>query len=97
MSLRATCGSAFRATYSSGATHKLGADHPYTPGGVHASELAESPRNPYRKRPVKLIYDRNEFHMFRLPSEKSFLLGTYDYNDLFGERNGINHSPHIRS
>ena len=34
--------------------------------------------------------------MFKLPSEKAFLLGGFDYNDLFGERKGINHSPHIR-
>ena len=35
--------------------------------------------------------------MFRLPSEKSFLFGGMDYNDLFGRRKGINHAPHIRS
>ena len=35
--------------------------------------------------------------MFRLPSEKAFLLGSFDYKDLFGDRNGINHSPHIRA
>ena len=59
--------------------------------------MPPAPRNPYRKRPVKLIYDKNDFHMFRLPSEKSFLLGSYDYNNLFGSRDGINHSPHIRA
>ena len=74
MSLRATCGSAFRATYSSGASHNLAGDRAYTPDGVSANQLDEAPRNPYRKRPVKLIYDKNEFHMFRLPSEKAFLL-----------------------
>ena len=35
--------------------------------------------------------------MFRLPSEKAFLFGGFDYNDLFGRRKGINHAPHIRS
>ena len=35
--------------------------------------------------------------MFRLPSEKNFLLSSYDYEDLFGQRKGITHSPHIRS
>ena len=35
--------------------------------------------------------------MFRLPSEKAFLLQGYDYNDLFGERKGMNHAPHIRN
>ena len=35
--------------------------------------------------------------MFRLPSEKQFLLGGMDYNDLFGRRKNTDHSPHIRS
>ena len=35
--------------------------------------------------------------MFRLPSENHFLLGSYDTEDLFGKRKGIEHSPHIRS
>ena len=32
-----------------------------------------------------------------MPSEKAFLLGGYDYNDLFGKRKNTTHSPHIRS
>ena len=43
------------------------------------------------------MYDSNEYHMFRLPSEKSFLFSDFDYNDLFGQRKGTNHSPHIRA
>ena len=35
--------------------------------------------------------------MFRLPSEKAFLLSGYDYNDLFGKRKNTTHSPHIRA
>ena len=35
--------------------------------------------------------------MFRLPSEKAFLLGGFDYNDIFGKRRGTTHSPHIRT
>ena len=42
-------------------------------------------------------YDRNEYHAFRLPSEQAFLLGSYNYNDIFGERKGIEHSPHIQA
>jgi hypothetical protein len=40
--------------------------------------LPHAPANPYRKRPLKLHYDLNEYHMFRLPSENHFLLGTFD-------------------
>ena len=59
--------------------------------------MPRAPLNPWRKRPIKLTYSRNDFEMFRLPSEKAFLLGGYDYNDLFGKRQGMNHAPHIRS
>ena len=40
--------------------------------------LPEVPANPYKKRPLKLKYDKNEFHAFRLPSENHFLLSSYD-------------------
>ena len=35
--------------------------------------------------------------MFRLPSEQHFLLGSFDTEDIFGKRKGIEHSPHIRA
>lgn len=62
-----------------------------------AGDVAQAPANPYRKRPMKLKYDKNEFHSFRLPSENHFLLGSFDNEDLFGKRKGIEHSPHIRA
>lgn len=34
-----------------------------------ATGLPEASANPYKKRPMKLVYDKNEFHSFRLPSE----------------------------
>jgi len=54
-----------------------------------------APRSAFRKRPTKLSYDKNEFHMFRLPSEDTFLLGGMDRDEMFGKRKGISHSPHI--
>ena len=62
-----------------------------------AGDLPHAPANPYRKRPMKLKYDKNEYHSFRLPSENHFLLGSFDHEDIFGKRKGIDHSPHIRS
>ena len=62
-----------------------------------AGDVPHAPANPYRKRPMKLKYDKNEYHSFRLPSENHFLLGSYDHEDLFGKRKGIDHSPHIRA
>ena len=66
------------------------------PAGT-AEDLPKPSPNPYRKRPMKLTYDKNEFHSFRLPSENHFLLGAFDQEDLFGKRKGIDHSPHIRA
>lgn len=59
--------------------------------------LPRAAANPYKKRPMKLVYDKNEYHSFRLPSENHFLLGGFDQEDLFGKRKGIDHSPHIRA
>lgn len=67
------------------------------PYHVSGEGLPKAPANPYKKRPMKLTYDKNEFHAFRLPSEQAFLLGSFDTEDLFGKRKGIEHSPHIKS
>ena len=98
MSLRASVSSGFSMLWTSNASH----EHPTarefkSPEGITAEQLPRAPLNPWRKRPVKLTYDRTDFEMFRLPSEKAFLLGGYDYADLFGKRKGIQHAPHIKS
>ena len=66
-------------------------------GRGEGAGIPHAPVNPYKKRPVKLVYDKNEFHNFRLPSEQHFLFNTFDHQDIFGERKGINHSPHIQA
>ena len=66
------------------------------PKGI-ANGLPTAPANAFKKRPVKLQYDKNEYYSFRLPSENHFLLSAFDQEDLFGKRKGIDHSPHIRS
>ena len=64
---------------------------------IDATGLPLAPQSAFRKRPVKLSYDKNEYHMFRLPSEDSFLLGAMDRDEIFGKRKGITHSPHIQA
>ncbi len=64
---------------------------------VSGDRLPHAPHNPYRKRPMKLTYDKNEYHWFRLPSEQHFLMQPFDYDTIFGRREGINHSPAVRS
>ena len=66
-----------------------------TPTKINATDLPLAPQSAFRKRPVKLSYDKNEYHMFRLPSEDGFLLGSMDRDELFGKRKGVSHSPHI--
>jgi hypothetical protein len=41
-------------------------------------QLPKVPASAFRKRPVKLSYDKNEYYTFRMPSEKDFLLGGFD-------------------
>ena len=64
---------------------------------LSAEGLPPAPQSAFRKRPVRLNYDANEYHMFRLPSEEQFLLGAFDKDELFGKRKGITHSPHIQA
>merc|ERR1719491_309994 len=64
---------------------------------LDGSTLPIAPTSAFRKRPVRLHYDKNEYWMFRLPSEKAFLLDAFDSSDLFGKRKGITHSPHIKA
>ena len=63
----------------------------------NVSHLPVASRSVFRKRPVKMEYDHNEYHMFRLPSENEILLGGFeDRDDIFGKRKGMNHSPAIQ-
>ena len=64
---------------------------------VNTQGLPLAPNSAFRKRPTKMVYDKNEYHMFRLPSEDAFLLGGFDRDELFGKRKGISHSPHIQA
>ena len=93
---RASIGGGLNSLFSS-RTATLPQTQAYNVDGITADSLPRSPANPYRKRPVKIVYDKNDFHMFRLPSEKAFLLGSFDSHDIFGARKGIQHSPHIRA
>ena len=65
--------------------------------GTADPSTPRAPANPYKKRPMKLVYDKAEYYSFRLPSENHFLLSSFDHEDLFGKRKGIDYSPHIRA
>lgn len=45
---------------------------------------------------MKLEYDANEYHMFRLPSESDTLFSGMDKDDIFGYRKGLQHSPFMQ-
>ena len=59
--------------------------------------LPVAPQSAFRKRPVKLEYDPNEYHMFRLPSESQALFFGMDRDDIFGYRKGLQHSPFMQA
>ena len=67
----------------------------YAASRIDGSSLPQAPVSAFRKRPVRLSYDKNEYWMFRLPSENHGLLQPFDKQDIFGKRHGIDHSPHI--
>ena len=69
----------------------------YAATRIDGSNLPRAPQSAFRKRPVRLIYDKNEFWAFRLPSEEAFLMGNFDKQSLFGTRHGLEHSPHIKA
>ena len=56
---------------------------------LDGSNLPRASESAFRKRPVRLIYDKNEFWSFRLPSESAFLMGSFDKGSLFGTRHGL--------
>ena len=56
---------------------------------MDGSHLPKAPQSAFRKRPVSLTYDKNEFYMFRMPSENTFLLQNFDKTALFGTRHGL--------
>lgn len=93
--LRAAINGGINNAFSS-KTQTLPQVRPFNYNGITPDQIPLAPQNPYRKRPVKLVYDMNEYHMFRLPSEKHFLLGSFNYSDIFGARKNTNHSPHLR-
>ena len=64
---------------------------------IDSTGIPRAPATAFRKRPVKLEYDKNEYYTFRLPSEDAQLLAPFDKEELFGKYDGVNYSPHIKS
>ena len=44
---------------------------------MDGAALPRAPQSAFRKRPVRLSYDKNEFWRYRLPSENHFLLQNF--------------------
>ena len=64
---------------------------------IDGSNLPPVTKSAFRKRPVRLTYDKNEFYSFRMPSEHHFLMQNFEKADIFGKRKGLEHSPNIRN
>ena len=52
---------------------------------ISSANIPRAPKTAFRKRPVKLEYDQNEYLNFRLPSEDAQLLNTFEKEDIFGK------------
>ena len=62
---------------------------------IDGGNLPRAKQSAFRKRPVRLTYDKNEFWAYRLPSEQNFLTSAFSKQDVFGKNYGLEHSPHI--
>ena len=67
--LRANVWGGISNSYGLNQTYRTPEVMPYNQDGITADSLPHGTPNPYRKRPVKVVYDKNDYHMFRMPSE----------------------------
>ena len=92
-----TAASENAAASTTSATTQITIKDIYQNAGYDPVGIPRAKQSAFRKRPVKLNYDQNEYYSFRLPSEETSLLGNFDRDEIFGKRQGINHSPHIQA
>lgn len=52
--------------------------------------------NPFKKKPLSVIYDQSQFNKFVLPSKRTIAYGFADLEELFGVRKWRNDSPFIK-
>jgi hypothetical protein len=52
--------------------------------------------NPFKKNPLQVVYDRNDFQSFVLPSKRSEVYGIWGTEELFGVKRWRNDSPYIK-
>jgi len=52
--------------------------------------------NPFKKNPLQVVYDRNDFQSFVLPSKRSQIYGIWGTEELFGVKRWRNDSPYIK-
>lgn len=55
-----------------------------------------TPINPFKKKPLTLIYDQSHFQGFVLPSRRQITYGMFDFEELFGIKRWRNDSPFIK-
>lgn len=52
--------------------------------------------NPFKKRPMTVIYDQGSFRQFVLPSQRDHVHSAWSHEELFGVKRWANHSAFIK-
>lgn len=63
------------------------------PYELRGEYLPRRPINPYKKKPMHVIYDQHHYLGFVLPSKREYAYGVFDQEELFGIRKWRNDSP----
>jgi hypothetical protein len=63
---------------------------------VKADYLPRQKINPFRKRPLRVIYDHNDFMSFVMPSRRGSVFKGWSHEELFGVKRWRNDSAFIK-
>lgn len=66
------------------------------PYELRGNYTPRTPINPFKKKPLTLIYDQSHYQGFVLPSRRQNTYGMFDYEELFGVKKWRNDSPFIK-
>jgi hypothetical protein len=66
------------------------------PYEIRGEYLPRKKINPFKKNPLQVVYDRNDFQSFVLPSKRSEVYGLWGTEELFGVKRWRNDSPFIK-
>jgi hypothetical protein len=66
------------------------------PYDLRGEYTPRTPISPFRRKPMSVIYDQNNFQQFVMPSKRQYVHGFIDIEKLFGIKRWRNDSPFIK-